>query len=275
MDKNYISDKPLLWIGALILLSYTSLAFAQSSTDNVIDISNPSSSDYIDITIQQAGYGQEINFSIGGSGNIIDINQESNGAYVGYASIWGSGYNWGGDIDGNDNNLKIVQTCNQSPCGGDKFEFHILGDNNDVDFYQGYHVTSAGVVLPIDDYEYGGHFVRLDIHGSNNTFLGSQRANDSGHEHTNTTYIYGDYNDVYTRQENNVDKSLSLTIYNDYNNVDMIQVGNAAHNATVTLTGSYATTLYMLQQGGTAQTYSLSQDCQTAGGCSISITQGQ
>ncbi|MEK9784359.1 MAG: hypothetical protein VW312_06905, partial [Opitutales bacterium] len=207
------SDTPLLWLGYTILgmmLLLGQPANAQSATDNQIFISTPSSSDNLNLDIQQAGYGHDVDFSIGGSGNIIDIDQEGNGAYVGYTSIWGSGYNWGGDLDGNDNDLKIVQTCNQSACGGDKFEFHISGNSNDVDFYQGYHVTSSGTVLAIDDYEYGGHFVRLDIHGSNNTFLGSQRSNNSGHEHTNTTYIYGDYNDVYTRQESNVDKSLSL-----------------------------------------------------------------
>ena len=275
MDKKNTKDTPLLWIGWMILLSWASLAFGQSATDNQIFISTPSSSDNLNLNIQQAGYGHNVNFSIGGSGNTIDLDQEGNGAYVGYTQIWGSGYTWGGDLDGNDNNLKIVQSCNQSTCGGDKFEFHIQGNSNDVDFYQGFHVTNTGTVLAQDDWEYGGHFTQLDIHGSNNTFLGSQRSNNSGHEHTNTTYIYGDYNDVYTRQESNVDKTLNLTINNDYNDVDMIQIGNAGHNATVTLTGLYATTLYMLQQGGTAQTYSLTQDCQTAGGCSVSITQGQ
>ena len=129
-------------------------------------------------------------------------------------------------------------------------------------------------MLAIDDYEYGGHFTRLDIHGSNNKFLGSQRANNSGHEHSNITYIYGDYNDVYTRQESNQDKTLTLTINNSSNDIDMIQKGSATHSATVTINGTYETDLYMLQQGTTAQTYTLTQDCQTVGGCSISVTQG-
>ncbi len=54
----------------------------------------------------------------------------------------------------------------------------------------------------------------------------------------------------------------------------MIQRGSATHNASVTISGSYATTLYMLQQGGTAQSYTLSQTCATIGGCSVSVTQG-
>ena len=118
------------------------------------------------------------------------------------------------------------------------------------------------------------HFTRLDIHGDNNTFLGSQRSNNSGHEHSNTTNIYGNYNDVYTRQESNQDKTLTLTINNSNNDVDIIQKGSATHNATITLNGSYGTDLDLLQQGSTAQSYTLSQSCATVGGCSVSVTQG-
>jgi hypothetical protein len=76
------------------------------------------------------------------------------------------------------------------------------------------------------------------------------------------------------RQENNQDKTMNLTINNSYNDVDMVQIDNAGHSATVTISGAYSTTFNMLQQGGTAQTYSLTQDCQTSGGCSVSVTQG-
>jgi hypothetical protein len=54
----------------------------------------------------------------------------------------------------------------------------------------------------------------------------------------------------------------------------LIQGGNASHSATITLNGSYGTDLDLTQQGGTAQSYSLTQDCQTSGGCSVSVTQG-
>ena len=76
------------------------------------------------------------------------------------------------------------------------------------------------------------------------------------------------------RQEYNRSKTMNLTVNNSYNDVDMVQIGHASHSATVTIGGSYATTLNMLQQGSTAQTYSLTQDCQTSGGCSVSVTQG-
>ena len=274
LNKMEPKDTPLLVLGYIFLGMMLLLGLPANAQDNEVYINQ--SGNNVDLTILQAGYDNTINFSIGGTNNVVDLLQQGNGGYIGYTSAWGSGLAWGGDLDGDYNNLNIVQTCNQgSSCAGDRFEFHIQGDSNDVDFYQGYHVTSSGTVLAIDDYEYGGHFTQLDIHGSNNTFLGSQRSNNSGHEHTNYSYIYGDYNNVYTRQEGNQDKTLNLTLYNSYNDVDMVQKGSATHNATVTLSGSYSTTLYMLQQGGTAQSYTLSQTCATVGGCSVSVTQGQ
>lgn len=251
------------------LISTTVLA------DNSIIINQVTSGNSNSITVSVEGSGNEVNFSFGGANNTVDIDQKGDNAYVGHTSLWGSGATWGGDLDGDSNTLNVTQTCNQSPCGGDRFEFHIQGNSNTVDFYQGYRVDSDGTLHSIDDYEYGGHFTRLDIHGSNNKFLGSQQANNSGHEHSNVTYIYGSGNDVYTRQESNQDKTLNLTINNSNNDVDMIQKGSATHSATVTMGGSYATNLYMLQQGTTAQSYSLTQDCQTFGGCSVSVTQGQ
>ena len=115
--------------------------------------------------------------------------------------------------------------------------------------------------------------MRLDIHGSNNKFLGSQRSNNSGHEHTNTSNIYGSDNDVYTRQEGNQDKSITLTVYNSDNDIDIIQRSSATHSATITLSGSYATDLDLLQYNSTAQSYSLTQTCTTPSGCSVQVTQ--
>ena len=149
------------------------------------------------------------------------------------------------------------------------------GDSNDIDFYQGYRAFSDGTLDTTDDYEYGGHYVRLDIHGSSNKFLGSQRSNNPGHEHSNTTNVYGSNNDVFAVQIGNQDKTLDLTLNNSYNDVDLTQKGSAAHSATISLSGSYGTDLDLLQQGGTAQTYSLTQSCVTVGGCSVAVTQGQ
>jgi hypothetical protein len=262
----------LLFLTAFLL---TLSAVTSPVRANEIYVSQTGSGNNLSLQISQDGEDNKVDMSIGNhTNNTIEIEQKGDDGYVGYTSAWGSGYSWGGDIDGDSNSLSIKQFCNQSPCGGDRFEFHIQGSSNDVDFAQGYHVTNTGTLLAVDDYEYGGHFVRLDIHGSNNTFLGSQRSNNSGHEHSNITNIYGSNNDVYTRQESNQDKTLTLTINNSDNDVDIIQKGSATHNATITLSGSYGTDLDLMQQGGTAQSYSLTQSCATIGGCSVSVTQG-
>ena len=257
---------------SVVFLSVQTIKYANANEIYLSQVGT--GNDDMTASISQEGEDNTVNMSIGGTGNTIEIEQKGDDGYVGYTSVWGSGYTWGGDLDGNNNSLSIKQFCNQTPCGGDRFEFHITGSDNDVDFAQGYRVDADGTLHSTDDYEYGGHFMRLDIHGSNNTFLGSQRSNNSGHEHSNITNIYGNYNDVYTRQESNQDKTLNLTINNSNNDVDIIQKGSATHSATVTISGSYGTDLYLMQDGSTAQSYSLSQSCATVGGCSVSVTQG-
>jgi len=53
-----------------------------------------------------------------------------------------------------------------------------------------------------------------------------------------------------------------------------MQKGTGAHTATITLTGSQETLLNLLQQGSTNQTYSITQNCVTVGGCNVNVTQG-
>ena len=91
--------------------------------------------------------------------------------------------------------------------------------------------------------------------------------------HNMTVNIYADDNEVYARQAQNGDKTLTLTIRNDDNDVMINQRDNGAHTATITLTGTNPTDLDLIQKGNTAQTYTLSQNCLTVGGCSISVTQ--
>ena len=68
-----------------------------------------------------------------------------------------------------------------------------------------------------------------------------------------------------------------MTIYNDYNEVFIRQKGtNTPHTANITLDGLYGTDLTLKQFGsGGTQTYNLSVDCITVGGCSVDVQQGQ
>ena len=53
-----------------------------------------------------------------------------------------------------------------------------------------------------------------------------------------------------------------------------MQKGNANHNAQIRLQGNQPTTLNLLQQGSTNQSYNLTQTCYTTGGCTVNVTQG-
>ena len=89
-----------------------------------------------------------------------------------------------------------------------------------------------------------------------------------------TWNIYGDHNDVFSKQLQNGDKTLTGQINNDYNTVSTVQKKTGAHTANITLSGTEGTTLNLTQTGSTAQSYTLSQTCYTTGGCTVNVTQG-
>ena len=226
----------------------------------------------------QDGFDNEIKFSLDGQSNELAILQEGNNQYIGFSSYWGEGHDQGGDIDGDSNTLKLWQKCSYTSCNENKIEFHVEGDNNDVIVAQGWFLdvnsTSGNQSWSYDGNEPGGNFVRLDIHGDNNDFAGSQKQDSSSINHNMYVNIFGDGNDVYAGQLQNGNKTLNLNIYNDNNDVWIKQRKNGAHTATINLYGSYGTDLYLNQgHNSVGQTYTLTQTCATLGGCSISVTQ--
>ena len=233
-------------------------------------------SDNLNLNIEQIGHDNLIRFSFNHNNNTINLLQLGNKNYIGYTDAWGSGYSWGGDLDGLRNNIDVRQKCSISSCNDNDFQFHVWGDDNTVKFGQGYSLNDTSNWSPTWDYdgnEPGGNFVRLDIHGDDNKFIGSQKMDTSSISHSMTVNIYADDNDVFARQAQNGDKTLTLTINNDDNDVFINQRDNGDHTATITLTGTNPTDLYLLQKGNTNQSYTLSQNCLTVGGCSISVTQ--
>ena len=54
----------------------------------------------------------------------------------------------------------------------------------------------------------------------------------------------------------------------------MKKKGSGSHNSQVRLLGTEHTIFTLLQQGGTNQSYSLTQSCYTVGGCTVNISQG-
>ena len=217
-------------IRQLLLISLISIGlpvYAGPSDDNHIHIEQVGGAgDDLSITATQQGYGNTINFSLAHSNNTFDFLQVGTGNSISWVSYWGSGKNWGGDVDGSNNTESVIQY------DGATYGRHIWGDENTVDIYQS-----------------GDHTHNLDIH-----------ADDVVHEswqgsgtHYSHAYFYGNSDDSIT---------------------DMTQKGSGNHNAQIRIQGNQPTTLNLLQQGGTNQTYSLTQNCYTSGGCTVNVTQG-
>jgi hypothetical protein len=150
----------------------------------------------------------------------------------------------------------------------------VSGSNNTFKLAQGVAWTDSEDSYTYDGAEGGGHYMEIDLYGSNNSVKWHQSGATDGHNFN--FHLAGDWNEVNGRQQSSGSKEMELTIYNDDNLVNMQQKGaNATHSATVTLDGIYGTDLTLIQLGTTTQSYSLSQTCNTVGGCTVSVTQGQ
>ena len=87
--------------------------------------------------------------------------------------------------------------------------------------------------------------------------------------------IFSDDNDIWIRQKNNGQKELNLYTTSDGNTIDVLQKSNGGeHTANITLTGSYPTDISLIQRGQWDQSYSITNNCITVGGCTISVQQG-
>jgi hypothetical protein len=224
-------------IAYLWLLSFCALAFA----DNEISI-DQTGGDNLSLNIEQYGSKNEIKMYntssyLNGATMSVHLYQNNDGTNQNTIDLW-----------------------------------HLDGASNSIRWGQGGKLNNAAdTTFAYDGIESGGHYARLDIHGSNNNVSGFQ-ANSGNGGHTYNQLIFSSYNDVYVEQRGDGAKTLNLTISNDDNTVSVIQRATS-HTATINLSGSYGTALNLLQQGYTSQSYSLSQNCLTVGGCSVSVTQ--
>ena len=265
---------------ATVLLLSSSLIRADNTNSILID--QVAGGNNLDLLIEQIGYNNKIFFSIGDADDtVINLRQEGNYNELGYANdapSWGSGASWGGDIDYDDQNVRLWQNCTQgTSCNKNDIQFHIsYGTDNKMWWAQGFEISNRNdTSWTKDNYEGGGHKVTVDIHGSRNEVVGQQRncSANNCNGHYAQIYVYGDDNSVFGKQKADGSKSFILTINNDDNVVDYLQDGHGEHTANITLTGSYGTDLDLVQHTNTTQSYTLSQNCQTSGGCTISVTQ--
>ena len=100
-------------------------------------------SDNLNLNIEQIGHDNLIRFSFNHNNNTVNLLQLGDGNYIGYTDAWGSGYSWGGDLDGLRNNMDIRQKCSTSSCNDNDFQFHVWGDDNVVKFGQGYSLNDS------------------------------------------------------------------------------------------------------------------------------------
>jgi hypothetical protein len=101
-----------------------------------------------------------------------------------------------------------------------------------------------------------------------------QETGSSNADHYAQVYTYGgENNDVFTKQQGNGNKTLSMVIRTDGGEQSLTQRGDGAHTATIDLKGSYHTDLSLTQYSNNNKSYTLTNTCMTVGGCSVSTTQ--
>jgi len=230
----------LLATVSLLLSSYA------KAGDNYIELKNVES-DNLDLTIEQVGANNTIQCYNDNSCWIkdsitIDLKQVNTSTYENTIEIW-----------------------------------HLEDGGNTVRWGQGVSLNNkTSTTWLYDNQESGGHYSRLDIHGSNNTLVGYQQNGGGANSgHIFTSLIFSDNNDIWVRQKNNGQKELNLYTTSDGNEIEVIQKSNGGeHTANINLHGSYPTDISLIQRGQTDQSYSITQTCMTVGGCSISVTQG-
>ena len=300
MIKNILNKITGTHLGILVVLVFftaqvcyaddNTLTMDQQGNDVIIDVLQAGYDNSIDVDlglasgdsgnefeVKQDGNDNNLFLSIGGNSNSLWVLQQGQNNEIGWTNSWGSGKAWGGDLDGNSNNLTFRQNCSRgAACGKSDIGFHIKGDSNTVKYGQGvYMASSTNTAFIYDSDEGGNHTATLDIHGDNNTLTGYQRNGNlnaySGH--TANLYLYGDNQTLHAAQEADGAKTLNYTSNVDGTIGNIMQSHNGGHTATVVLNGTYPTNITLLQHSATAQSYSLFQNCQTVGGCSVSITQ--
>lgn len=181
-------------------------------------------------------------------------NIELNISQIGFANSIEFSFAHSGNVfnlqqNGNGNSISWVSYWGSGKSwGGD-----VDGSNNTENIIQydgatyGRHIWGDENI--VDVYQHGNHTHNLDIHVDD---VEHDSWQDGAGSHYSHVYYYG-----------NSDGSIT----------NLKQEGTGNHNAQVVLYGNYLTTLNVLQQGSNNQSYNLTQNCQTVGGCTVNVTQ--
>lgn len=194
-----------------------------------------------------------------GDNNNIDIRQGANGA---------NGRNLVQiETNGTANTIKMYQDRNDdgtqdaSANANHVSTLNLVGDLNNITLIQRNNLTNTQ-----------GHYVEANILGSSNNVL-SKQISDVGK--TAFIDVTGNSNLVNLYQHDNAAHYADITLTGNGHSVNLEQTGTGAHKATVDLTNNGASSsVNILQQGTTSQSYSVIQSCVTSG-CGVTVTQGQ
>ena len=248
--KDEKIDRGLLYLGWFILGMYLFLAVGKAYGDN--EISMEQSGDNLQLGIDQFGYDNKI--------QMLDSN-----SYITASSL----------------DLYLVQYNDHATALPNSIIFdEVSGTGNQMKLGQGIDWNTldsdTDLTWSYDNYEGGGHEIGITLYGDYNQVAVQQTNQTNATDgHDFDLHLAGDNNEVKIKQQSSGAKNIDLTIYNDYNDVFIRQKGaNATHNANVTLDGLYGTDLILKQFGTITQSYTISIDCMTVGGCSTTVQQG-
>ena len=170
--------------------------------------------------------------------------------------------------------LLIVQYNNEGNDNTIVFD-EISGTGNEFKLGQGVAFDNTTQGWNYNGAEGGGHYMEIDLYGNDNHLQWHQTNRTGATDgHDFNLHVAGSDNWIDGRQQDSGAKEANITLYNSDNTLTFRQKGtNANHTANITLDGIYGTDALIRQLGTTNQTYNLSVDCYTVGGCSVSVLQ--
>ena len=174
-----------------------------------------------------------IEFDILGSTNDILLYQDRLDAGS-EASLTGGQHTIKLDVDGDLNNIDIIQRSSSSTNGGHHTELEVTGDSNVVDLKQ------------IGNYSKD---IFGSVTGDSNNVLVRQRGESNKYLEFE---LIGNGHDLDVEQSGTGNHNASISLTN----------------------GSAPSSLDLTQSGSTSQSYAIEQTCYTLGGCSATVTQG-
>jgi hypothetical protein len=221
----------------------TEVNTAKAKTQNGNAIYLTQSGNGIDLDIVQDGDNNLITGSdltnagsIQGDNNEITLTQTNDGNVLGI------------DVNGNSNNVDVVQNTNQNAV------VNITGASNTLDLEQ-IHLNNSG-----------SHYSKVTVNGSSNSLTVDQKE-------TGDKILFLDVdssNNVQVDQKGTGDHYLNI-ILTDSHTLDITQDGSGDHDAHINLSGNN-TSITLTQDSSTDQNYYLEQNCASTS-CSATVTQ--